>query len=72
MVRIRTFQLVGAIHIHFVSVSEDHSSHTGETAIYYRTLVLDYEPVKKQKLYFLSQEHELLFQIWLYGVTSVS
>jgi hypothetical protein len=44
------------------SVSEDH---TGETAIYYRTLVLDYEPVKKQKLYFLSQKHELLFQIWL-------
>jgi hypothetical protein len=54
------------------SVSDDHSSHTGETAIYYRTLVLDYEPVEKQKLYFLSQKHELLFQIWLYGVTSVS
>jgi hypothetical protein len=32
--------------------------------------VLDYEPVKKQKLYFLSQKHELLFQIWLYGVRS--
>jgi hypothetical protein len=40
------------------SVSDDHSSHTGETAIYYRTLVLDYEPVEKQKLYFLSQKHE--------------
>jgi hypothetical protein len=52
------------------SVSDDHSSHTGETAIYYRTLVLDYEPVEKQKLYFLSQKHELLFQIWLYGKTS--
>lgn len=54
------------------SVCEDPSSYNGETAIYYRTLVLDYEPVEKQKLYFLSQKHELLFQIWFYNVTSVS
>lgn len=54
------------------SVCEEPSSYTGETAIYYRTLVLDYEAVTNQKLYFLSQKHELLFQIWLYGVASVS
>jgi len=54
------------------SVCEEPSSYIGETAIYYRTLVLDYEAVTNQKLYFLSQKHELLFQIWLYGMTSVS
>lgn len=44
----------------------------GNIALYYRTLLVNYDRYAKQKLYFLSNKDELLFQIWYYGVQQIS
>ncbi|XP_071161095.1 uncharacterized protein [Mytilus edulis] len=44
----------------------------GYIALYYRTLLVNYDRYTKQRLYFLTIENELLFQIWYYGVQQIS
>ncbi|CAC5420835.1 unnamed protein product [Mytilus coruscus] len=44
----------------------------GNIALYYRTLLANYDRYAKQKLYFLSHKNELLIQIWYYGTQQIS